>query len=254
MNNLRPTLVPLVMGIGLSFSPLSPVAAQTKIIEVEDKIAQTQATAVSLNQGKATAISFENDEVITFVLLSDQSKNVYTLNAPIESGQAQSIFLRQIKTLEIPGTTTNKNPNLFVVTTNAQGKQKNYQFTINNNSDVDSYQIAIEPELPKPKPKIKLKKTIVTALGEAQPKDIELGLKTNLEKGLLQYNDPVVFAVREYIALTMNGSSVEQAIQQVDVPLSLLQQLGKIGLQEDARRRLMPLPSGRMKKGLTVKP
>ena len=254
MNNLRTTLVSLVMGVGFSFFHLSPVAAQTKIIEVEDKIAQTQPTTVSLNQGKATAISFENDEVITFVLLSDQSKNVYTLNAPIESGQAQSIFLRQIKTLKIPGTTTNKNPNLFVVTTNAQGKQKNYQFTINNDSDVDSYQIAIEPELQLPLPKIKLKKTIVTALGEAQPKDIELGLKTNLEKGLLQYDDPVVFAVREYIALTMNGSSVEQAIQQVDVPLSLLQQLGKIGLQEDARRRLMPLPSWRIKTGLTVKP
>ena len=242
MNTILPkTFIPLVIGIGVSISPLSPVTAQT-IIKVEDKIAQSQPTNVSLNQGKATGISFENDEVITFVLLSDQSQNVYTLNAPIESGQAQSIFLRQIKTLEIPGTTTNKNPNLFVVTTDAKGKQKEYEFTINNNSGTDNYQIAIEPARPKPKVKPILKKTIVTALGEAKPQDIELGLKTNLKKGLLQYNDPVVFSVREYVALTMNGASVDQALKKVEVPLSLIQKLGKIGLQEDARRRLMPLP------------
>lgn len=243
MNNiLQKTFIPIALGISLGIVPPPPVAAQT-IVKVEDKIAQSQPTTVSLNQGKATSISFENDEVITFVLLSDQSTNVYTLNAPIESGQAQSIFLRQIKTLEIPGTTTNKNPNLFVVTTNSLGKQKEYEFTINNNSGADSYQIAIEPARPRPKPKPKLKKTIVTALGEAQPRDIQLGLNTNLKKGLLQYNDPVVFSVREYVALTMNGASVEKAINQVDVTLSLLQQLGKIGLQEDARRRLLPFPT-----------
>jgi hypothetical protein len=231
------------MAFAIGFASARSAIAQTTI---EDNIAQTQPTGISLAEGKATAISFENGEVITFVLLSDQSKNVYTLNAPIETGQAKSIFLRQIKTLEIPGTTTTTNPNLFVVTTNAEGNQKEYQFTINNNSEyVDSYQVAIKPTQEKPKPQIipEIKNNIESSLGEITPEDIDLGLNTNLRKGLLNQNDPLVFAVKEYVALTMNGSSVKNAMEKVEVPLSLLQKLGTIGLQEDARRRLLPLAS-----------
>lgn len=241
---MRRTLITLLISVSFSVSSISPVTAQTKTKIVEDLTAQTYPTDVTLTEGKATAISFENDEIITFVLLSDQSKNVYTLDAPIESGQAKSIFLRKIQTLDIPGTTTTENPNLFVVTTNSSGKQKEYEFNIlNDPQKVDSYQIAIQPAKPKPKIVSEPKNYIQTDLGEAHPSDIQLGLETRLRKGLLQPDDPLIVAVKEYIALTMNGTSTQQAIKQVDVPLSILQKLGSIGLAEDTKRRLLPLNS-----------
>ncbi|MDJ0570869.1 MAG: hypothetical protein QNJ53_17740 [Pleurocapsa sp. MO_192.B19] len=249
---MRKTLITLLIGIGVGISPITPVTAQTTIID--EQTASSKPTDISIAAGKATAISFENDEVITFVLLSDQSKNIYTLNAPIESGQAKSIFLRQIQNLTIPGTTTTENPNLFVVTTNAKGKQIEYEFILNNSDeDIDSYQIAIKPAQAKPKPKIAQTplNEIQTDLGAAMPEDIQLGLETKLKKGLLKPNDPLVFSVSEYIGLTMNGTNTNKAIEQVEVPISILQKLGRIGLEEDARRRLLPLDPRPLEREIT---
>ena len=236
------SLIVFSIGLSLGLPSESSVSAKTKVIE--EQTAKTQTNNVFVVEGKTTPISFKNDEVITFIVLSDQSRNVYNTNAPVESGQAKSIFLRQIQSLEIPGTTTTSNPNLIVVTTNAQGQQSEYEFIINNSSEEeDRYNIAIEPTKPKPKPKIVAlpKDTIETSLGQATPMHVEIGLNTSLKRGQLRPDDELVFAVKEYIALTQNGTSATKAIESTEVPLSVVQALGKTGQMEDTRRRLMPL-------------
>lgn len=242
--NLRQTIFTLTVGISLGFSCINPATAQVRTIEQQD--ARTKPISVYLKEGEADLIGFENDEIITFILLSDPSKNVYNSDAPIESGQARAITLRQIEEIDIPGTTSTEIPNLFVQTVDAQGKVGRYQFHIYNDSQIkDDNQIAIIPTKPEPKPKIippKPNNIIQTVLGEATPEDILLGLDTVLKKGQLSPEDNLVFQINEYAAMTMNGFSASQAIKKVEVPLSILQKIGSIGQQEDARRRLLPLP------------
>lgn len=242
--NIYKSLIPLTIGIGINFIALLPVAA-SKVRALDSKIASSETISTVVAPGKSTPISFNNDEVITFVLLSDQSSNVYTLNAPIESGQAKSIFLRQIETLDIPGTTKSDRPNLFVVTTDSQGKQKQYEFSIHNaNSSVDNDRISIiekkKPEVTPPK--TKPQNVIVTSLGEATPSDIKLGLETKLRLGSLSPEDPIIYSVAECIALAMNGTPMAEAANSFDVPLSVLIELGSLGLSQKTRQRLTPLP------------
>jgi hypothetical protein len=245
--NLHQAIFTFAIGISLGFLPQNPATAQVRTIEQQD--AQTKPTSVYLKEGEADLIGFENDEIITFILLSDPSKNVYNSDAPIESGQARTITLRQIEEIDIPGATSTKIPNMFVQTVDAQGKVSRYQFNIYNDSqEQDDNQIAIIPTKlePKPNPKPKVipppKNNIQTSLGEATPEDILLGLDTVLKKGKLLPEDPLVFQINEYAGMTMNGFSANQAIEKVEVPLSILQKIGSIGLQEDTRRRLLPLP------------
>lgn len=242
--NFRQTLFTLTIGISLGFMPENPATAQVRTIEQQD--ARTKPTKVYLKQGEADLIGFENDEIITFILLSDPSKNVYNSDAPIESGQAKTITLRQIEEIDIPGATSTEIPNLFVQTVDAQGKISRYQFNIYNDSQIeDDNQIAIIPTKPKPKPKVippPPKNIIQTFLGEATPEDILLGLDTVLKRGELSPEDSLVFQINEYAAMTMNGFSANQAIEEVKVPFSILQKIGSIGLQEDTRRKLLPLP------------
>lgn len=242
--NLRQSIITLTIGISLGFMPKNPVTAQVRIIE--QQIAKTKPTSVYLKQGEADLIGFENDEIITFILLSDLSKNIYNSDAPIESGQARAITLRQIKKIDIPGATTTEIPNMFVQTVDAQGKVSRYQFNIYNDSQKkDHNQIAIIPTKLEPKPKVipPPQNNIQTSLGEATPEDILLGLDTLLKRGELLPEDPLVFKINEYAGMTMNGFSANQAIEKVEVPLSILQKIGSIGQQEDTRRRLLPLPS-----------
>ena len=238
----RKALIACLIGTSFGLGCGSLVNAETKVIE--EQIARTQSNDIYVVEGKATPINFNNDEVITFVILSDLSRNNYVTNAPVESGQAKSIFLRQNDKLDIPGTTTSIHPNLIIVTTNAQGEQLEYEFIIHNSSsEEDKYNIAIEAAKPKPKPKVVTlpKNTIETTLGEATPRHVELGLDDNLERGKLRSDDELVFAIKEYIALTQNGSSASSALKQTKVPLSVIQSLGETGQIEDTRRRLMPL-------------
>ncbi len=130
-------------------SNMDSVLAET--IVIEDKKAQQSPTLTGVVPGKASPIVFKNDEVINFILLSDQSKNIYTSNAPIESGKAGALYIRQIQHLDIPGTTTSDYPNLFVETVDAQGNKNEYEFVLNNNSG-DRDRITIKKAEPAPEP------------------------------------------------------------------------------------------------------
>ena len=233
-------LIPFVAGIGINLLITFPISAA--IVVVEDETAQIQSTKIELSPGKATAISFDNGEIINSVLLSDQSRHVYTISPPLDSGRAKTIFLRQIQNIEIPGTTTTSNPNLMAITIDADGNQNVYEFTIHNSTQQhDNNKLSIRPTIPEPVVETPPDNIIVTSLGEATPEDIQLGLDTQLRKGKFPLDDPLVFAVLECVSLAMNQTSLIEAAKLLNVPLSVLQELGKIGLQVDARRRIMPL-------------
>lgn len=243
--NIFNSVVPIVFSLGVGLLFIIPVDAET--IYIEDKTARSKSTKIDVSPGKATGISFGNNEKITFVLLSDQSKNVYTPNAPIDSGRANVLFLRQIENLDIPGTTTTERPNLFVVTINSQsGETNTYEFIINNqDSSKEENLVVIEPT-PEPTllPEIQHESNniISTSLGKAAPEDLELGLETELKRGNLDPENPLVFSVAECIALLYERQPLQEVLQATDVPLSLLKKLGETGLAEKTRRRMQPLP------------
>jgi hypothetical protein len=225
---------------------MTPVMAEN--ITVEENKAQQEPITAGVVPGKSTPIVFKNDEIIDFVLLSDQSKNIFTPNAPIDSGQARSLYIRQIQTLNLEGTTTNEYPNLFVETVDGEGNRQGYEFILNNN-DRDRDRISIEASKPEPipqplpKPEPKVVNTVKTKFGDATPEDIKLGLDTSIEQGRIERNEPLAVAIEEYIAQTMNGISTTEALEKTGIPLSVIQKLGTLGQQEDAKRRLLPLES-----------
>lgn len=91
----------LSMGIVM----LSAFPALADSLKIEENTASTKPTVVSVVNGQASSIIFENDQIINFVLLPDQSRTVYTPNAPIDSASATALYLRKIEEIDIPGAT-----------------------------------------------------------------------------------------------------------------------------------------------------
>lgn len=225
---------------GMSLFATIPVKGET--INIEDKIAQSKPLEISVVDGKASMIIFNNDQKIIFVLLPDQSRSVYTPNSPIESGEATALYLRKIKSLNIPGATESSRPNLLIETKDTENNTHQYEFNIDvNETAIERDKITIQPALPAPEPKPKIINTIQTTYGVATPEDIRLGLETSIKLGKVQANGLVAKAVNEYIALTLNGVSAMDALATTQLPMSVVEKLGSIGQQEDAKRRILPL-------------
>ena len=169
------------------------------------------------------------------VILSDSSRHVYTLNAPTDSGAAKSIFLRRIKPLDFPGETTSPKPNLFVVTQDLTGTQKQYEFILGAETGEET-NITISPtSVPKTKPPL----VIETELGTATPKDIRTGLRLKFHQGQLDESDPIALAVAETLAIALNEDrTLISVAEELNVPLSFLSELGRLGLAENARAKL----------------
>ena len=222
----------IILGMGLVGVIASPVKAEVKI---PDLIAQSQPIPINVTPGEVTSINFQNNEFITYVILSDSSRHVYTLNAPTESGAAKSIFLKRIKPLDFPGETTSPNPNLFVVTQNSMGNQKQYEFILGAKTGEET-NITISPtSIPKTKPPL----VIQTELGAATPKDIRTGLRLKFHQGQLDESDPLALAVAETLAIALNeDKTLISVAEELQVPLSFLSELGRIGLAENARHKL----------------
>ena len=238
------TLAVFLSTISVSLIPKIPVLAETLIVDAARAL--NNPTKITVNRGLATGISFRNGETIDFILLSDQSRNTYTLNAPLDSGRAKALFLRQNEKIDFPGATTTTRPNLFVVTIDKDGNQKEYEFIITNQQSTgEGNLVVIEPNTSSPAAEIiKPQNKITTSLGEASPDDLSLGLETELRRGNLDYRDPTTFMAAEAIALLQQETqSVESVLKITGIPLSLLTRLGESGLAEKTRRRLLPLES-----------
>lgn len=225
-------LTSTLCGVAATTLLASPAEAQ---VEITDSVAQQQPIPINIVPGKASAIHFPNSRSISYIILSDRSRIVYSLNAPPNSGEARSIFLRQIEPLSFPGQTTHTQPNLHVVAIDNEGRQSSYEFIISNSSQNDT-KIKIVPD--EVNVETRPVNAINTELGLANPYDVLAGLKYKLKKGELSPDSQLVLYTSEAISTTLNSSkTLLEVAGEFQVPLSVLAEFGRVGLMEKAKAR-----------------
>jgi hypothetical protein len=147
----------------------------------------------------------------------------------LASSRAKTVFLRPIQALNFPGATTATITNISIKTVDSKGKQRLYNFNIvPANKKPEHLGIRITPLTPKMSP------TLNVGRGRTPTaSDIEKGLLIAIQKGYTAANDPVVYSVRQFLALVRNQNlSVADAAARAGVDLSVIVELGKIALEE----------------------
>jgi hypothetical protein len=227
-----------VIAFGLSTIILTnPSYAQPAILTVSSSQGtglNSRAIDVKVWTGRATAIDFSRvDEQITQIFLADPSHFTYATDTALESGQATTVFLRQIQPLKFPNLTTTTITNLFIKTKTSDGKTRLYTFNLQKSKGTPNYSgIAISNQTPNP---LGVEPTLqVGSFRRATINDIERGLVDAIRKGYTLPSDPVVSKVREFIALARNSSdkSLLEVAQNAKVSLPLLTELGLLGIED----------------------
>ncbi len=229
--------------LAIAIASVNSVNAE-EIIKLQADKAREQTVEVSVANGQSSPIIYKNGEIIDAVKLADMSKNLFSFNAPIDSGKATTLNITQSEGIEIPGATTANVPIIDVETIDAAGERQHYSFRLYNNR-AERTKIFIEaapapepPPEPEPKPVIN---TVKTKYDEATPEDVALGLEVKIREQIVDPQGSLALAVREYVAKTQNGMSSTDALSNVGLPLSAIQKLGEIGQEEDTKQRLTPL-------------
>ena len=232
MNNSCLNSIGIVAGVT---GALFATSARADVIIPED-IAQKETIPIKIIPGQTSAIHFENDDRIHYLNLSDRSRIVYDLNDSPESGQARSIFLKNIKPLDFPGEITSTRPNLRIIAIDREGVQKQYEFVVDNSGEHDN-EIFITPQ--EQAVSQKPANVINTDLGTATPADVNIGLKYKLKQGEISLEDPLVLYTSEAIALTLNGEqTLLDLAYQLEIPVSVLSEFGRTGLAQKAKFRI----------------
>lgn len=193
------------------------------------EVAARSAIEVQVAPGRATTIDFnQTDEVITYVLLADPSRVVYTTNADLESGQAKTLLLRTIQPLDFPGATRTDITNLTVQTLDSTGQQRLYTFNLVPVSSSPRYTgISVAMDV------AGRQTLILNSNRSATLNDIEHGLRIAIRQGYTANDDPIVFDVRQLLALARNENiTIEQAATDANIPLSILIELAEMALEE----------------------
>ncbi|NER30768.1 MAG: hypothetical protein F6J89_24910 [Symploca sp. SIO1C4] len=228
---------PLLLGTAFAaVSNPTPATAQQLAIGYQT-IGRNQAARTAIDvevyPGRATAIDFsQTDEVIIYTLIADPSRVILNTDAQLDSGNAKTLFLRPIQPLDFPGTTTAPITNLIIKTQNPAGVQRIYNFQIVHKlAPLSSLGIQIVPfTATGAKPTLNLGANRTATLDE-----IEIGLQIAIGKGYTEADDPVVFGVRQFLALIRNQElSIEEAATQAGVELAVLVELGKIAKERFA--------------------
>ena len=218
------TLVSTALLIGL-VSPGLPVQAQTSAYQVVDRTrATTSAVQVQVAPGRATSISFsQTDETISYILLADASRVVYSTDAELETGRAKTIFLRVIQPLRFPGATTAPVTNLMVQTVDARRQNRLYTFDIVHSSNPRYVGVQILPAIARSQASPDVGNLNLT------PGRIETGLSIAITRGYTSINDPVVGQVRRLLQLTQTENmTVAEAAYSVGIPFTVIEELGRL--------------------------
>jgi len=233
----------------LAQSVMSPPGGERAMAVVSRDRADAQVTPVHLKPGRSAAIEFATDEAISFVQLSDQTEIVYNTNAPLDSGQARVIFLRLVEPVPFPGQTRSSTPTLMVTTADRQGTLRTYVFDLHPHADSATNGVEIVPAAQvaaaRPVARGATTDTVMTEVGEASLRDIELGLQIAIARGYTASNNPVVLALREVVATARNGGDLLDAIAAQELRLATVAALGQLGLE----RRQELLESDRTQDG-----
>lgn len=193
--------------------------------------------------GRATAIDFSSvNEQITQIFLADPSRFTYATDTPLETGRATTIFLRRIKPLQFPNLTTASVTNLFVKTKIANGNMRLYTFNLQAGENLPKYStidIAAVSGVEQQRQTLE-----VGSFRRATLSDIERGLVAAVRLGYAPTRDPIVFKVREFLAIARNTSSqtLVEIAQKVNLPLPVLTEIGLLGI-EDNIKNPAPKPS-----------
>jgi hypothetical protein len=217
------TLVSTVLLIGL-VCPGLPVQAQTSAYQVVDRNrATTSAVQVQVAPGRATPISFNQmDETITYILLADASRVVYSTDVELETGRAKTVFLRVIEPLRFPGATTAPVTNLMVQTVDSRGQNRLYTFDIVHSSHPRYVGVQILPAIAQ-------SQTFSVGNLNLTPDNIQTGLSIAITRGYTSIDDPVVAKVRRLLELMRTENmTVSEAAQSVGIPLDVLAELGRL--------------------------
>jgi hypothetical protein len=220
---------PTLTSVGASLlialaSPVLPVQAQTSAYQVVDRNrATTNAVQVQVAPGRATSISFsQTDETITYILLADASRLVYSTDAELETGRAKTVFLRVIEPLHFPGATTTPVTNLMVQTVDATGQNRLYTFDIVHSSNPRYVGVQILPA-------IAHSQTSSVGNLNLTPDNIQTGLNIAIMRGYTAIDDPVVAQVRRLLKLMRTEDmTVSEAAYSAGIPLNVVASLGRL--------------------------
>jgi hypothetical protein len=193
---------------------------------------------ITLYFGKIVSIDFTDvGEYITYIAPSDKSQFAFNSNLPVDTGEAQNIYLLPIKKIDFTGTYQTSHPNLIVKTINALGESKQYNFLASFSSGVmTSTGIKIVP-LAQPTP-FDSDKIRVSAGQSVNADAVERGLKIAIAKQFVKADDPVVNQVRNFVFMLRNGHSVNDAIVATRVNPSVIESLGEMYLEAELPPRL----------------
>jgi hypothetical protein len=226
--------LPALTSVGASLlialvSPVLPVQAQTSAYQVVDRNrATTSAVQVQVAPGRATSISFsQTDETITYILLADASRLVYSTDAELEAGRAKTVFLRVIEPLRFPGATTTPVTNLMVQTVDATGQNRLYMFDIVHSSHPRYVGVQILPAI--------AHSQLSPAVGNLNltPNRIQTGLSIAIMRGYTSIDDPVVAKVRQLLELMRTENmTVPEAAYSVGIPLPVITELEQFFREE----------------------
>jgi hypothetical protein len=222
--------LPALTSVGASLlialvSPVLPVQAQTSAYQVVDRNrATTSAVQVQVAPGRATSISFsQTDETITYILLADASRLVYSTDVELETGRAKTIFLRVIQPLRFPGATTAPVTNLMVQTVDSRGQNRLYTFDIVHSSNPRHLGVQILSAIARSQPSPAVGNLNLT------PDRIQTGLSIAIMRGYTSVDDSVVARVRQLLELMRTENmAVSEAAYSVGVPLTVIEELGRL--------------------------
>lgn len=207
--------------------------AQTSALKIVGRDAATNATTnLQVWSGRASVVDFsQTGEVIIYIRLADPSRAIFNTDADLKTNRARTLFVQPIQPLQFPGATTANITNLFVKTRSPEGIERLYTFNVVHSSgEPTNNGIAISLVVPRQEPSITLTDNRTAALS-----DIERGLNIAIQRGYTPPNDPVVFKVREFLALTRNGTAISKAAEKANLSLSVIISLGKLGLSRESK-------------------
>ena len=244
MNKLLTKLI--IAGI-ITTSVYAPTSVRATEVPVKyDLVSTTDAVRgaipVTLYFGKIISLDFTDvGEYITFIAPSDRSQFVYNTDLPVNSGEAQSVYLLPIEKINFKGTYQTSHPNLIVKTINNSGQSKQYNFIINFSSGVmTSTGIKI---IPSTKKSLNDSNKIRVSAGQTiNADDIERGLRIAIVKQFIEADDPVVNKVRNFVFMLRNGNSVNDAITYTEINPSVVESLGEMYLETELTTRLKKNP------------
>lgn len=215
---------PLVLALSFTLFQPSVIGAQ-EIIRVSPKTTNQQPITVKVWSGRATAIDFSSTKQrIISVVLADSSKLVYNADLPIESGQASTLFLKQIQPLKFPGATTANLTNLFIKTVDAQGRQQLHTFNVMAAHGSPEYSnVQVSKTASKPN-------QVLPTLSTPEVLDrVEAGMQVAISCHLATENDPLFIRVKQFMKAVKSGVSLQVAANSAGVSLALLQKLSELG-------------------------